>query len=152
MKSLIWGIFFKKEERKKETKLIKKRSDVWLAEVVGGRRWGPAWRWSKGTNFRLWDMWVLATQCTQHDQHGSHAVWCIWELSRESIPRVLVVSQKKPTLFSFLKNLFEMTDVNHIQCGNHFTVYVNQVILLYTWDLVPYVNYISVKVAKKKKP
>ena len=42
MKSLIWGIFFKKEERKKETKLIKKRSDVWLAEVVGGRRWGPA--------------------------------------------------------------------------------------------------------------
>ena len=36
MESLIWGIFFKK----KETKLIKKRSDVWLAEVVGGRRWG----------------------------------------------------------------------------------------------------------------
>ena len=42
------------------------------------------------------------------------------------------MSQKKPTLVSFVKNLFKTMDVNHIRCGNHFTVYVNQVVLLYT--------------------
>ena len=36
------GNLLKKGRRKKETKLIKKRSDVWLAELAGGKETG-AW-------------------------------------------------------------------------------------------------------------
>ena len=33
-------------------------------------------------------------------------------------------------------------------CNNHFTVYANQTITLYTLNLVMYVNYFSIKLEK----
>ena len=57
------------------------------------------------------------------------AVCYIWNLLGEQILRVLIT---RKNFFFFFLSLYERMDVHESYCGNHFMVYVSQVIILCT--------------------
>ena len=57
------------------------------------------------------------------------------KLSRVSIQRVLV-TRREHIFLSLTLYLCEMMDVHYIYCDNHFMMYINQIIMLYTFSSV----------------
>lgn len=53
--------------------------------------------------------------------------------------------------FIFLLYLYEKMDVSWTYCGNHFIIYVNQTIMLYTLNLYSDVNCFSYNWGKNPK-
>ena len=52
---------------------------------------------------------------------------------------------------SFIFNLYEMMVAYQTYCGNYFVVYINQIIMLYTFNYtVLFVNFFSTKLEEKK--
>lgn len=72
------------------------------------------------------------------------AAWGIWKL----ILRVLITRGKNPSLLLLYLYLYEMMGVNESYYSSHFTLYVSQVIMLYTFNLHS-VKYISINWKKK---
>ena len=60
------------------------------------------------------------------------AIHCTWRLSREYI----LCCYQNEKIFSFpLLCLYKMTDVHWTYCGNHFLMYLSQIIMLYIINL-----------------
>ena len=60
-------------------------------------------------------------------------------------------SHHKENFFIFLLYLYEMMDVNLTYCDNHFTTYVNQIIMLYTLTLYSGICQLFLKKKEKEK-
>ena len=84
----------------------------------------------------------------QYDDYSSHCCM-IYKKVAERVNTKRSYHEKKICplnsfpLFFLLFYLFEKMDVNWTFCGNHFTIYVNQTIMLYVFNLYSHVCIIS---------
>ena len=75
------------------------------------------------------------------------AIHCTWRLSREHI----LCCYQNEKIFSFpLLCLYKMTDVHWTYCGNHFLMYLSQIIMLYIINLYSAVCQLYLKTERKK--
>ena len=60
----------------------------------------------------------------------------VWSISKLKVNPKSSCDKKKKTFFSsFVVCLYEMMNVNQTFCDDHFTIYLSQIIVLYTLNL-----------------
>lgn len=109
----------------KQTIKIKTHSNEIRFVVSRGGAWVNQMQVVKGTDFQL----QYSTMTVVNTAFG------IFESCLESRSKEFSLGGKSIFSFSCLFNLYEMMDVNETQYGNHFTIQIGHVIMLYTLNL-----------------
>lgn len=117
---------------------------MWLSEAgFGGGELGDSSQKVQTSGYQV----NLSWGCDgQHGDNSQHC--CMGELrgAKRVNPRSAYQKEKK----NFPLETIRVMDVNQTYCGNHFTIYLSQIILMYTLNLYSVVCQLYLNKTRKK--